>query len=95
MITSEDVVQGKPFPEPYLKGAALLGYAPEDCVVVEDAPPGINAGRKAGMRVIAVQTTYPAAELQSATVITSSLANVRISSMPHGLRLEVLAVIQL
>lgn len=95
MITSEDVIQGKPFPEPYLKGAALVGYAPEDCVVIEDAPPGINAGRKAGMRVIAVQTTYPAAELQSATVITSSLADVRISSIPDGLRLEVLAAIQL
>ncbi len=94
MITSEDVVDGKPFPEPYLKGAALLGYAPENCVVVEDAPPGINAAKKAGMRVIAVHTTYPTAELQSATVITSSLANVRVSSMTHGLRLELLEVIQ-
>jgi sugar-phosphatase len=94
MITSEDVVDGKPAPEPYVKGAALLGFAPEDCVVVEDAPPGIQAGKRAGMRVIAVQTTYPAAELQSATAITSSLASVRISSMTHGLTLELLAVIR-
>ncbi len=94
MIAAEDVIQGKPFPEPYIKGAALLGFAPEDCVVIEDAPPGIKAGKKAGMRVIAVQTTYAAEELQSATVITSSLANVKISSMTHGLRLEVQAVIQ-
>ena len=77
-----------------MKGAALLGYAPKDCVVIEDAPPGINAGRKAGMRVIAVQTTYSAGELQSATAITTSLASVRISSMPDGLTLELQAVIQ-
>lgn len=89
MIAAEDVVDGKPAPEPYVKGAALLGFKPEDCVVVEDAPPGIEAGRKAGMRVIAVQTTYPAEALRSAMVITQSLAHVRISLMDHGLKLDV------
>jgi len=89
MVTSENVVQGKPFAEPYLKGAALLGFAPEDCVVVEDAPAGIDAGRKAGMRVVALQTTYPAAELQAATVIARSLAQVRLKSVNPSLMLDV------
>jgi mannitol-1-/sugar-/sorbitol-6-phosphatase len=56
-ITAQDIVIGKPDPEPYVKGAALLGFAPEDCVVVEDAPAGIRSGKAAGARIIAVQTT--------------------------------------
>lgn len=84
LVTSENVMQGKPFPEPYLKGAALLGFAAEDCVVVEDAPAGITAGRKAGMRVVALQTTYPAAVLQAATVVTQSLAQVRLGHLDRN-----------
>jgi mannitol-1-/sugar-/sorbitol-6-phosphatase len=57
LVTSTDIVNGKPHPEPYLKGAALLGVAAEDCVVFEDAPAGIRAGKAANARVIALQTT--------------------------------------
>ena len=57
MVTSTDIVNGKPHPEPYLKGAGLLGIAPEDCVVFEDAPAGIRSGKAAGSRVLAFQTT--------------------------------------
>ena len=57
MVTSNDIVDGKPSPEPYLKGAELLGLAAADCVVVEDAPAGIRSGKAAGARVIALQTT--------------------------------------
>jgi sugar-phosphatase len=57
MVTSTDIVNGKPHPEPYLKGAALLGIAPEDCVVFEDAPAGIASGKAAHSRVVAFQTT--------------------------------------
>jgi beta-phosphoglucomutase-like phosphatase (HAD superfamily) len=53
-ITAQDIVIGKPDPELYVKGAA---FAPEDCVVVEDAPAGIRSGKAAGARIIAVQTT--------------------------------------
>lgn len=89
MVTAGDVVQGKPFPEPYLKGAALLGFVPEDCLVVEDAPAGIDAGRKAGMRVIALQTTYPISELQSAAVIAQSLKQVELKSSTPNLVLDI------
>lgn len=57
MVTSNDIVNGKPSPEPYLKGAELLGLAAAACVVVEDAPAGVRSGKAAGARVIALQTT--------------------------------------
>src|SRR2546423_11436722 len=75
-ITADHVVNGKPSPEPYLKGAALLGLAPEDCLVFEDTPAGIQAAKAAGMRVIALQTTYSADELTAADAMVKSLAGV-------------------
>jgi mannitol-1-/sugar-/sorbitol-6-phosphatase len=66
MITSSEVKIGKPDPEPYLKAAAVLGYAASDCVVVEDAPAGIRSGKAAGSRVIAFTTTMPQSELEEA-----------------------------
>ena len=57
MITAHDITRGKPDPEPYSKGAALLGFAPQDCVVIEDASAGVRSGKAAGARVIALQTT--------------------------------------
>ncbi|MDG6105071.1 HAD-IA family hydrolase [Dactylosporangium aurantiacum] len=55
LVTVEDTPRGKPDPAPYLTGAALLGVDPKDCLVVEDAQPGIDAGRAAGMRVAALR----------------------------------------
>jgi len=66
MVTSNDIVNGKPSPEPYLKGAEMLGMAAADCVVVEDAPAGIRSGKAAGARVIAVQTTERGSLLREA-----------------------------
>jgi sugar-phosphatase len=57
LITATDISQGKPHPEPYLKGAGILNLAPHDCIVVEDAPAGIRSGRAANSKVIAVRTT--------------------------------------
>jgi mannitol-1-/sugar-/sorbitol-6-phosphatase len=65
-VSSDDITRGKPDPEPYLKAAKLLGFLPGDCVVVEDAPAGILAGRTAGNRVIAVRTTAADRELAAA-----------------------------
>ena len=66
MITSNDVKIGKPDPEPYLKAAAMLNFAASDCVVIEDAPAGVRAGKAAGARVIAFATTMPQRELEDA-----------------------------
>jgi sugar-phosphatase len=65
-VTSTDVVNGKPHPEPYLKAAGILGVDPHDCVVVEDAPAGVCAGKAAGARVIGFPTTSVKTELQAA-----------------------------
>jgi sugar-phosphatase len=77
MITADDVVNGKPSPEAYLKGAALVGYPARDCLVFEDTPAGIASARASGMQAIALQTTYPARELQAADEIVASLASVK------------------
>jgi sugar-phosphatase len=66
LITADDIQHGKPHPEPYQKAAARLGYPPSECVVVEDAPAGIQAGKAAGARVIAVPTTSNRRELEKA-----------------------------
>jgi len=66
LITSSDIQNGKPHPEPYLKGAAALQLPPADCVVIEDAASGIHAGKSAGARVLAIRTTSTDAELLAA-----------------------------
>ena len=73
IITADDITHGKPHPEGYLKGARALGVAPADCVVIEDAPAGIDAALAAGMRCIALTNTYPRAALRNATRIVSRL----------------------
>ena len=57
LVTSSDIQRGKPDPEPYLRGAQILGIPPADCVVIEDAPAGIQSGKAAGSRVLALRTT--------------------------------------
>ena len=54
LVGAENVERGKPNPDPYLQAAAALGVAPEDCIVFEDAPAGIQSGLNAGMRVVVV-----------------------------------------
>jgi mannitol-1-/sugar-/sorbitol-6-phosphatase len=86
-ISSTDIVNGKPHPEPYLKGAELLGVAPPDCVVFEDAPAGIRAGKAAAARVIALQTTERDALLREAGAdwIVKDCDAVRVSATsPRG-----------
>ncbi|MBI3320124.1 MAG: HAD family phosphatase [Candidatus Omnitrophica bacterium] len=66
IICAEDVTQGKPDPQVFLLAAQRLGIAPSRCVVVEDAPVGIQAARAARMRTVAVTTTHPADALRDA-----------------------------
>jgi len=82
MITSNDVQRGKPDPEPYVKAAKVLGVATADCIVIEDAPAGIRAGKAAGARVLALRTTAPDTELleSGADWIANDLASLRLAS---------------
>jgi len=82
LITSSDITNGKPHPEPYLKAANLLGFDAANCVVLEDAPAGIRSGRAAGARVIAFKTTAPDPALLAAGAnwIVNDCADVRLLS---------------
>ena len=91
MITANDVIHGKPSPEPFLKGAALLGFNPADCLVFEDSPAGISSARSAGMKAIALQTTYPAEQLQDANAIIGNLADVKAILSDGSISLELAA----
>jgi sugar-phosphatase len=66
MITANDIQHGKPHPEPFLKGAAVLGLAASDCIVFEDVPAGVRSGKSAGCRVIAFTNTVAAGTLKEA-----------------------------
>jgi sugar-phosphatase len=91
-VTGSDVVNGKPHPEPFLKGAALVGFPPEQCIVVEDTPAGIRAGKLAGARVLAFRTTMPDSELRAAgpdwLAADCSSLTVVSASFDHGISLE-------
>ena len=89
LITSSDVKIGKPDPEPYLKAAANLGFAATDCIVVEDAPAGVRAGKAAGARVIALLTTMIRHDLEEAGAdwIVQNCADITASSDDDGLQL--------
>lgn len=86
MITSGDITRGKPDPEPYLKGAALLNLPPANCIVIEDAPSGVRAGKAAGARVIALRTTTSDDELNAAGAdwIVGDCSAIRLSKGDYG-----------
>ncbi|MFI0513702.1 HAD family hydrolase [Streptomyces sp. WSLK1-5] len=69
LVAADDVTRGKPDPEPYLLAARELGVDPARCVVFEDAPAGLRAGRAAGMSTVALTTTHPVRELDADLVV--------------------------
>lgn len=76
IVSAEDVTQGKPDPEVFLKAAERLGVAPSRCVVFEDAVAGVEAAKRGGMKCIAVTTTNPREALAKADLVVDSLAEV-------------------
>jgi sugar-phosphatase len=77
LVTADDVMNGKPHPEPYLKGAELLGFKPAECLVIEDAPAGIQSAHAGGMKVVGITSTYPASGLREADAVVSQLQQVQ------------------
>ena len=88
IVTAEMVANGKPHPEPYLKGAQILGLAPADCIVIEDSPSGSKAGHAAGCKVLATTFSHRVDQLAAADWIVESLAKVRITVLPADQGLE-------
>jgi sugar-phosphatase len=88
IISADMVERGKPDPEPYRRGAELLGLPPAECLVVEDAPSGVGAGIAAGCRVLGVLGTHSAEDLKATTWIVPSLEAVTIAAHDDGLELR-------
>ena len=84
LVTAEDVSHGKPHPEPYLKGAEKLGFEPADCLVVEDAPAGIQSARAGGFKVVGITSTYAADALADADAVIGRLEQIQIKSNGAG-----------
>ena len=84
LVTSDDVTNGKPHPEPYLLGAERLGFAPAECLVIEDAPAGIESARAGGMKVIGMASTYAADALGNADAVIGTLGQILVASNGAG-----------
>jgi sugar-phosphatase len=80
-VTANQVSQGKPHPEPFLTGAALLGLAPAECVVFEDSSSGAKAGRAAGCTVIATTFSHPVESLAAAHYLVADLTGMSVTAL--------------
>lgn len=87
-ITADLVANGKPNPEPYLKGAALLGQKPQDCLVIEDSTSGASAGHAAGCKVLATLFSHSSENLNAADWIVQSLDDVAVRVLEDGVEIE-------
>ncbi|MGW6569309.1 HAD-IA family hydrolase [Streptomyces sp. NPDC054975] len=86
LVAADDITRGKPDPEPFLLAAAKLGVDPAACVVFEDAPAGLAAGRAAGMRTVALTTTHDRSELDADIVVTD-LSEVSAQATDEGVEI--------
>jgi mannitol-1-/sugar-/sorbitol-6-phosphatase len=88
-VTSNDITHGKPHPEPYEKGAAVLGFPPAECIVLEDVPAGVRAGKAAGARVIGFKTTVRESAVCEAGAdwVVNNCADIRVAISAKGLNL--------
>jgi beta-phosphoglucomutase len=91
IVSAEDVQQGKPEPEIFIKALAALNesngagaaIAPRDCVVIEDSKEGVRGARQAGMKCLAVTNSHPSELLQEADAIVASLEEVTVPYLRH------------
>jgi sugar-phosphatase len=79
LITADDVQAGKPHPEPFMRAMGVLDVSSDECIVIEDSPPGIASGLAAGVRVLAVGTTFPPHLLEEANWLIPSLEKITIT----------------
>ena len=89
LVTSDDVVNGKPHPEPYLKGAAGLGFEAAECLVIEDAPAGIQSAKAGRMKVVGIASTYAASKLKAADWVIRSFQELSVEVGEGRLRVTV------
>ncbi len=88
IVSADIVTKGKPDPEPYRKGAELLGLSPADCLVIEDSASGAKAGRAAGCKVLATLYSHSLDSLKDADWIVHSLDDVQVEISGEGLEVR-------
>lgn len=88
LVAADFVTRGKPHPEPFLAGAALLGFAPQECVVFEDSASGAQAGRAAGCTVVATTFSHAIESLDAAHYVVQDLTGVTADRHADGLVLR-------
>jgi sugar-phosphatase len=88
-ITADDVKAGKPAPDGYLLAAKRLNVSPADCVVVEDAPAGIQAGKAAGMKVIGIASSLQKETLSQADIVVRELADIKLQFTGNSIRIQI------
>ncbi|KAJ7180296.1 HAD-like domain-containing protein [Mycena crocata] len=91
LVVAEDVIQGKPSPDPYLLGAKLCGVKPENCVVFEDAPAGLRSGQAAGCKTIGLLTTHSREQMEACKpdFLVKNLASVTVKRAENGVDITV------
>jgi mannitol-1-/sugar-/sorbitol-6-phosphatase len=89
LVCADEIQHGKPDPEGYLTAAGRLGVSPAACIVIEDAPAGLEAARAAGMRSIAVSGTYSRERLTMADYTISRLGAMQVSTAKNDARVEI------
>jgi mannitol-1-/sugar-/sorbitol-6-phosphatase len=94
LVAADFVTRGKPHPEPFLTGAALLGFAPQECVVFEDSASGAKAGRAAGCTVVATTFSHPVESLDAAHYLVEDLTGMKVTVLPEdgGLALSFISL---
>jgi sugar-phosphatase len=88
IITADMVTRGKPDPEPYRRGAEMLGLRPEECLVIEDSASGAKAGRAAGCKVLATLFSHSLESLSAADWIVKSLEDVGVRVVNDVIEVE-------
>jgi len=89
MICADEIARGKPDPEGYLSAAARLGHPAADCIVIEDTTAGIESAHAAGMRVIAIATTYPRERLTTADTVVERLTDLSVMLDGDEIRIDI------
>jgi len=88
LVTADMVTNAKPFPEPFIKAAELLGVPPSDCIVFEDSPAGISAGKSAGAVVIGINMTDTAKKISSPDFSINNMSEVQIKTVSGMLNIS-------
>ncbi|KAF7301855.1 hypothetical protein MIND_00751400 [Mycena indigotica] len=90
-VVAEDVVNGKPHPDPYLLGATKCGVKPENCVVFEDAPAGVRSGQAAGCKTIGFLTTHPRSQMEAVKpdFLVQNMSNISFKLLETGVEITV------